>query len=46
MEPNSVYMMAHSGARGSVTQMKQLGGMRGLMAKPNGDIIETRLSRL
>ena len=40
-EPNSVYMMAHSGARGSVTQMKQLGGMRGLMAKPNGDIIET-----
>ncbi|MCL4129963.1 UNVERIFIED_CONTAM: hypothetical protein GTU68_054066 [Idotea baltica] len=33
--------MAHSGARGSVTQMKQLGGMRGLMAKPNGDIIET-----
>ncbi|WP_435166214.1 DNA-directed RNA polymerase subunit beta' [Falsirhodobacter sp. 1013] len=41
MEPNSVYMMAHSGARGSVTQMKQLGGMRGLMAKPNGEIIET-----
>jgi len=40
-EPNSVYMMAHSGARGSVTQMKQLGGMRGLMAKPSGDIIET-----
>ncbi len=41
LEPNSVYMMAHSGARGSVTQMKQLGGMRGLMSKPNGDIIET-----
>ncbi len=41
MEPNSVYMMAHSKARGSVTQMKQLGAMRGLMAKPNGDIIET-----
>ena len=41
LEPNSVYMMAHSGARGSVTQMKQLGGMRGLMAKPNGEIIET-----
>ena len=41
MEPNSVYMMAHSKARGSVTQMKQLGGMRGLMAKQNGDIIET-----
>ncbi|MEP3297348.1 MAG: DNA-directed RNA polymerase subunit beta' [Pseudoruegeria sp.] len=40
-EPNSVYMMAHSGARGSVTQMKQLGDMRGLMAKPNGEIIET-----
>ncbi|WP_378942081.1 DNA-directed RNA polymerase subunit beta' [Paracoccus sp. R86501] len=41
MEPNSVYMMAHSGARGSVNQMKQLGGMRGLMAKPSGEIIET-----
>ncbi|MCT4682619.1 MAG: DNA-directed RNA polymerase subunit beta' [Roseicyclus sp.] len=41
MEPNSVYMMAHSGARGSVTQMKQLGGMRGLMTKPSGEIIET-----
>ena len=41
LEPNSVYMMAHSGARGSVTQMKQLGGMRGLMAKPSGEIIET-----
>jgi len=41
METNSVYMMAHSGARGSVTQMKQLGGMRGLMAKPSGEIIET-----
>ncbi|MFN3605699.1 MAG: DNA-directed RNA polymerase subunit beta', partial [Cypionkella sp.] len=41
MEPNSVYMMSHSGARGSVTQMKQLGGMRGLMAKPSGEIIET-----
>ncbi len=38
---NSVYMMADSGARGSQTQMRQLGGMRGLMAKPNGDIIET-----
>ncbi|MRX52237.1 DNA-directed RNA polymerase subunit beta' [Paracoccus sp. S-4012] len=41
LEPNSVYMMAHSGARGSVSQMKQLGGMRGLMAKPSGEIIET-----
>jgi len=40
-EPNSVFMMADSKARGSVTQMKQLGGMRGLMAKPNGEIIET-----
>ncbi|NYS25868.1 DNA-directed RNA polymerase subunit beta' [Rhodobacteraceae bacterium 2376] len=40
-EPNSIYMMSHSGARGSVSQMKQLGGMRGLMAKPNGEIIET-----
>ena len=38
--PNSVYMMANSGARGSKEQMRQLGGMRGLMAKPNGDIIE------
>ncbi|KZL20529.1 DNA-directed RNA polymerase subunit beta' [Pseudovibrio axinellae] len=37
---NSVYMMAHSGARGSPAQMKQLGGMRGLMAKPDGSIIE------
>jgi DNA-directed RNA polymerase subunit beta' len=40
-EPNSVYMMAHSGARGSPAQMKQLGGMRGLMSKPSGAIIET-----
>ncbi|WP_116654224.1 DNA-directed RNA polymerase subunit beta' [Pelagibacterium sediminicola] len=38
---NSVYMMSHSGARGSVAQMKQLAGMRGLMAKPSGEIIET-----
>jgi DNA-directed RNA polymerase subunit beta' len=38
---NSVYMMAHSGARGSIQQMKQLAGMRGLMAKPSGEIIET-----
>ncbi len=43
-EPNSVYMMAHSGARGSVNQMKQLGGMRGLMAKPSGEIIETPIT--
>ena len=38
---NSVHMMAHSGARGSATQIKQLAGMRGLMAKPSGEIIET-----
>ena len=38
---NSVFMMADSGARGSTAQMKQLAGMRGLMAKPNGEIIET-----
>ena len=34
-------MMAHSGARGSAAQIKQLAGMRGLMAKPSGEIIET-----
>jgi DNA-directed RNA polymerase subunit beta' len=38
---NSIYMMAHSGARGSPAQMKQLAGMRGAMAKPSGEIIET-----
>ncbi len=38
---NSIYMMSHSGARGSPNQMRQLGGMRGLMAKPSGEIIET-----
>ncbi len=37
---NSVYMMADSGARGSAAQIKQLAGMRGLMAKPSGEIIE------
>lgn len=37
---NPVYMMAHSGARGSRNQIRQLAGMRGLMAKPSGDIIE------
>ncbi len=41
LDTNSIYMMAHSGARGSQAQMKQLGGMRGLMAKPSGEIIET-----
>jgi DNA-directed RNA polymerase subunit beta' len=40
-EVNSVYMMAESGARGSAAQIKQLAGMRGLMAKPSGEIIET-----
>ncbi len=38
---NSIFMMANSGARGSAAQMKQLSGMRGLMAKPSGEIIET-----
>src|SRR6476659_7996958 len=38
---NSIYMMSHSGARGSPAQMKQLAAMRGLMAKPSGEIIET-----
>jgi DNA-directed RNA polymerase subunit beta' len=41
LEINSIYMMSHSGARGSPAQMKQLAGMRGLMAKPSGEIIET-----
>jgi DNA-directed RNA polymerase subunit beta' len=40
-EVNSIYMMAHSGARGSPQQMRQLAGMRGLMAKPSGEIIES-----
>ena len=38
---NSVFMMADSGARGSAAQMKQLAGMRGLIAKPSGEIIES-----
>ena len=38
---NSIFMMANSGARGSQDQMRQLAGMRGLMAKPSGEIIET-----
>src|SRR5258708_2577268 len=41
LQINSIYMMAHSGARGSPAQMRQLAGMRGLMAKPSGEIIET-----
>ncbi len=44
LEPNSIYMMSHSGARGSPTQMRQLGAMRGLMAKPSGEIIETPIT--
>jgi DNA-directed RNA polymerase subunit beta' len=38
---NSIYMMAHSGARGSAAQMRQLAGMRGVMSKPSGELIET-----
>ncbi|MBX9587640.1 MAG: DNA-directed RNA polymerase subunit beta' [Gammaproteobacteria bacterium] len=41
---NSVFMMADSGARGSAAQMRQLAGMRGLMAKPDGTIIETPIT--
>jgi len=41
---NALFMMADSGARGSVTQMRQLAGMRGLMAKPSGEIIETPIT--
>jgi len=44
IEINSVYMMANSGARGSAAQMKQLAGMRGLIAKPSGEIIETPIT--
>ncbi len=40
VQTNSVWMMSHSGARGSPAQMRQLAGMRGLMAKPSGEIIE------
>ena len=38
---NPIFLMAHSGARGGVEQIRQLAGMRGLMAKPTGQIIET-----
>ncbi len=41
---NSIYMMADSGARGSTAQIRQLAGMRGLMAKPSGEIIETPIT--
>ena len=41
---NAIYMMADSGARGSAAQIKQLSGMRGLMAKPDGSIIETPIT--
>jgi len=41
---NPIYMMADSGARGSAVQLRQLAGMRGLMAKPSGEIIETPIT--
>ena len=41
---NPIFMMADSGARGSKDQMRQLAGMRGLMAKPSGEIIETPIT--
>ena len=41
---NPIYMMSNSGARGNADQMRQLAGMRGLMAKPSGDIIETPIT--
>src|SRR5262249_18764737 len=41
---NSIYMMADSGARGSAAQIRQLAGMRGLMARPDGSIIETPIT--
>jgi DNA-directed RNA polymerase subunit beta' len=43
-QPNSIYSMADSGARGSSQQIRQLAGMRGLMAKPSGEIIETPIT--
>lgn len=44
-DPNSVYMMYHSGARGSTAQMKQIMAMRGLVIKPNGEWVEDAISR-
>ena len=44
LDINSVFMMADSGARGSAAQMKQLAGMRGLIAKPSGEIIESPIT--
>ena len=41
---NPIFMMADSGARGSAQQIRQLAGMRGLMAKPSGEIIETPIT--
>ncbi len=41
---NPIFVMADSGARGSAAQIRQLGGMRGLMAKPSGEIIETPIT--
>ena len=42
--PNPIFSMADSGARGSIQQIRQLAGMRGLMAKPSGEIIETPIT--
>ena len=44
MSFNSLYMMTNSGARGNQDQLRQISGMRGLMAKPNGEIIETPIT--
>ena len=46
IETNSVYMMADSGARGSQAQMKQLAGMRGLIAKPSGELLKHLLFQI
>ena len=46
IQSNSVFMMADSGARGSAAQMKQLAGMRGLIAKPSGEIIEQTIIQI
>jgi len=45
-EYNPVWLMVDSGARGNKQQVRQLAGLRGLMAKPSGDIIEKRFSRI
>lgn len=43
-ETNPIYMMVHSGARGNMTQMRQIAAMRGLVANPKGEIIRVRSS--